>query len=155
MQCKTCGVRFAEAQREELRAHMDLHFKRNMRGKAAGVAPPSRRWLLPLDSWLTHSSAEIEAEAAKGTASAFDGVDAAPADAKDEDAPKAPPQARSAPHTTARAPRRLTTRASNAAACRPVPLPSRVRVPFPLPVCLLAGTARTVGCVACDVRALR
>jgi pre-mRNA cleavage complex 2 protein Pcf11 len=60
LQCKVCGLRFEADGRDELREHMDFHFRRNMRGKGNGVAPPSRRWLLPLAKWITHVHDEKE-----------------------------------------------------------------------------------------------
>jgi len=86
LQCKTCGARFGEEQREELRVHMDWHFRRNMRGKASGAPPPSRRWLLPLSDWIAHEFSEAEgAEADQAQPSAFDafGEAAPPAETKE------------------------------------------------------------------------
>ena len=76
LQCKTCGLRFDEGKRDELREHMDWHFKRNMRGKAKGTAPPSRRWLLSIDAWIKHK-ADQEADVEKAQGSVFDSLEAA------------------------------------------------------------------------------
>ena len=85
LQCKTCGARFGEEEREELRVHMDWHFRRNMRGKASGAPPPSRRWLLPLDDWIAHEFSEAEgAEADQPQPSAFDAFgEAVPVETKE------------------------------------------------------------------------
>ena len=89
LQCKTCGVRFGSDGREELRKHMDFHFRRNMRGKAGGVAPPSRRLMLPLDRWITYAWSEAEwEENDKAAPSLFDAIDAS---TKEAEAPAAAP----------------------------------------------------------------
>ena len=45
LQCKTCGLRFAETQREELREHMDGHFRKNLAksGKPGAAAIAVKR----------------------------------------------------------------------------------------------------------------
>uniref|UniRef100_A0A7S0JC65 CID domain-containing protein n=1 Tax=Calcidiscus leptoporus TaxID=127549 RepID=A0A7S0JC65_9EUKA len=51
LQCTTCARRFEDGQQEELRMHMDDHFKRKQKGKSSALA--SRRWLLPLSEWAS------------------------------------------------------------------------------------------------------
>ena len=81
----TCGLRFRPGD-PELRVQMDLHFRRNMRGKASGLAPASRRWCMPLDEWLVHTPQDVMAEADKAAASsAFDTIDQAAAGEKKGD----------------------------------------------------------------------
>lgn len=76
MQCKTCGVRFGASQREELRVHMDFHFRRNRRGTAAaGGAPASRKWMLPLAEWVRYVFDESDEGAGRQPASIFDPID--------------------------------------------------------------------------------
>ena len=77
MQCKTCGVRFGVTEREELRVHMDMHFRRNRRGKANGLAPSSRRWMLPLTEWVRYVYDESKIESEEAPASVFDALDGA------------------------------------------------------------------------------
>ena len=48
------------AKRPSCAQHMDFHFRRNMRGKTAGIAPASRRWMLPIDSWIKYTYDETE-----------------------------------------------------------------------------------------------
>ena len=77
LQCQTCGVRFGADGREELRQHMDFHFRRNRRATKTGVVPPGRRWLLPAAAWLTADPvAEVEVEKEGAAAvSVFDAFD--------------------------------------------------------------------------------
>jgi len=76
LQCKTCGVRFGTDGRDGLRQHMDSHFRRNMRAKAGGVAPPSRRWMLPSASWARWQFDESANANIKRTAvSVFDAIE--------------------------------------------------------------------------------
>ena len=69
------GLRFDEGKRDELREHLDWLFKRNMRGKAKGTAPPSRRWMLSIDAWVKHK-ADQEADVEKAQGSVFDSLEA-------------------------------------------------------------------------------
>ena len=92
LQCKTCGVRFGADGRDELRKHMDFHFRRNMRGKAGGIAPPSRRWMLPLNGWLKWQFDESEkAESNKAVISVFDAIAGGTEGFGGEPAPEAAP----------------------------------------------------------------
>ena len=81
LQCKTCGLRFAESQREELRKHMDKHFKRNQvvgQAKQEGSSAPliSRKWMLPLAEWINHAHEPEKEEEEGGTsASVFDALE--------------------------------------------------------------------------------
>jgi pre-mRNA cleavage complex 2 protein Pcf11 len=81
MQCKTCGLRFLATQREELRVHMDFHFRRNRRGTADG-APASRRWMRPLAEWVTYTYDERAEEGERTSASVFDAIESGGADKK-------------------------------------------------------------------------
>ncbi|KOO35965.1 hypothetical protein Ctob_013582 [Chrysochromulina tobinii] len=88
----TCGVRFGADGRDELRKHMDFHFRRNMRGKAGGIAPPSRRWMLPLNGWLKWQFDESEkAESNKAVISVFDAIAGGTEGFGGEPAPEAAP----------------------------------------------------------------
>jgi len=79
LQCKTCGLRFDEDKREDLRQHMDWHFRLKMRGKGKGKVPLSRRWFLRLEDWLKHKpSQDIEVESS--VASVFDSLEGADVD---------------------------------------------------------------------------
>eukprot|EP00966_Prymnesium_polylepis_P196583 4555378-Prymnesium_polylepis.1 len=53
---------------------MDWHFKRNMRGKAKGSAPPSRRWMLSVDAWVKLTPGR-EADVEQATVSVFDSLE--------------------------------------------------------------------------------
>ena len=80
-----------------------------MRGKATGIAPPSRRWMMPLEEWITHSNSEadLDTQQEKEAASVFDAIDASSTAEKKPEAPiKPPPQVRppatQSPHTYSR-----------------------------------------------------
>ena len=120
LQCKTCGLRFAEVQREELRQHMDSHFKKKMRGKATGIAPPSRRWMMPLEEWITHSNSEadLDTQQEKEAASVFDAIDASSTAEKKPEAPiKPPPQVRPPATTCIQPPPNAPPRAFSECCC--------------------------------------
>jgi hypothetical protein len=58
LQCPLSGVRFARGGHRQLRAHMDVRFKRAHR--APGGPPPSRSWLRPAAEWLAQFGSEQE-----------------------------------------------------------------------------------------------
>ena len=100
MQCKTCGVRFGATEREALRVHMDKHFRQNQRGKQAGIAPASRRWLLPLEQWVGYVFDEKEPVTGKAPVSVFDALSGVALPPKAEEAPKPVPVLRAPSEVT-------------------------------------------------------
>tara|TARA_B100000524_G_scaffold139848_1_gene70124 strand:+ start:148 stop:2022 length:1875 start_codon:yes stop_codon:yes gene_type:complete len=71
LQCKECGQRFDSNQQADFARHLEWHRERSLRNTAKGAAPPSRRWMLRYDEWLTFVPSE-EGEQERPLASAFD-----------------------------------------------------------------------------------